>query len=209
MAHTSFGRRGRFWPTRRPLFHAAREEALFVLISVDMVDLHARPLPPQRPRSAGRPSYRNRTELREPCSAEQPGVGRKAVDVATARLPETSYERVSSNQSERCEANSSEIPCTAPGCAICEKAFGPALPVSTKLTAAITVPQSEGSLLTACSQTAEADSSATRRHPRPRSPSEKARRLRRAILFPGPSRPRPPRPDSQSRRKSGIPPEPF
>jgi hypothetical protein len=35
---------GRFWPTRRPLFHATREEALFVLISVDMVDLHARPL---------------------------------------------------------------------------------------------------------------------------------------------------------------------
>src|SRR5271165_4617957 len=65
MAQTSFGRRGRFWPTRRPLFHAMCEEALFVLISVDMVDLHARPLRPQRPRSAGRPSYCNRTELQD------------------------------------------------------------------------------------------------------------------------------------------------
>jgi hypothetical protein len=36
------------------------------------------------------------------------------------------------------------------------------------------VPQSEGSLLTACNLTAEADSSATRRLPRPRAPSEKA-----------------------------------
>jgi hypothetical protein len=49
MAQTSFGRRRRFWPTRRPLFHATRKEALLVLISVDMVDLHVRPLPPQRP----------------------------------------------------------------------------------------------------------------------------------------------------------------
>src|SRR5215475_4894334 len=47
MAQTSFGRRGRFWPTRWPLFHATRG-VLFVLISVDMVDLHVRPLPPQR-----------------------------------------------------------------------------------------------------------------------------------------------------------------
>src|SRR5208282_3421487 len=77
MAHTSFGRRGRFCPTRRPLSHATREEALLILISVDMVDLHARPLPPQRRRSAGRPSYRNRTELREPCSAEQTVSGGK------------------------------------------------------------------------------------------------------------------------------------
>ena len=112
-------------------------------------------------------------------------------------------------RSERCEANSSTITCTVTGRAICEKAFGPALSVSTKLSPAITVPQSGAPLLTACSRTAEADSSATRRHPRPRSPSEKARRLRRAILFPGRSRPPPPRPDLQSRRRSGIPPEPF
>jgi hypothetical protein len=34
---------GTFLATRRPLFHTTREEALFVLISVDMVDLRARP----------------------------------------------------------------------------------------------------------------------------------------------------------------------
>jgi hypothetical protein len=33
---TSFGRRGRFWPTKRPLFQAAREPTLSVLIA-DMV----------------------------------------------------------------------------------------------------------------------------------------------------------------------------
>jgi hypothetical protein len=72
MAQTSFGWRGRFWPTRRSLFHATREGALFVLISVDMVELHARPPPPQRPRSAGRPFYRNRTQLWGPCPTEEP-----------------------------------------------------------------------------------------------------------------------------------------
>src|SRR5271166_1479257 len=49
MAQTSFGLRGRFWPTKRPLFHGARECSLFDLFSLDMVELHARPLPPQRP----------------------------------------------------------------------------------------------------------------------------------------------------------------
>ncbi len=44
MAQTSFGRRGRFCPTRRPLFHGVRKGLLFELISIDMVDLHARPL---------------------------------------------------------------------------------------------------------------------------------------------------------------------
>ena len=86
MAQTSFGRRGRFWPTRRPLFHAAREEALLILISVDMVDLHVQPLPPQRRRSAGRTSYRNHTlRLRDPVPSTA-GVGRKAVDGATEGL---------------------------------------------------------------------------------------------------------------------------
>jgi len=64
------------------LFHAAREEALFVLISVDMVDLHAQPLPPQRPRSAGSPSYRNRTELRGPCQLDS----RKAGEGGSVKL---------------------------------------------------------------------------------------------------------------------------
>jgi hypothetical protein len=41
MAQTSFGRRGRFWPTRQPLFHGVRKRSLFDLISADMVDLHA------------------------------------------------------------------------------------------------------------------------------------------------------------------------
>ena len=44
MAQTSFGRRGRFCPTRRPLFHGVRKGLLFELISMGMVDLHARPL---------------------------------------------------------------------------------------------------------------------------------------------------------------------
>src|SRR5208283_4773915 len=43
-AQTSFGRRGRFCPTRRPLFHGVRKGLLFELISMGMVDLHARPL---------------------------------------------------------------------------------------------------------------------------------------------------------------------
>jgi hypothetical protein len=44
MAQTSFGRKGRFCPTRRPLFHGVRKGLLFELISMGMVDLHARPL---------------------------------------------------------------------------------------------------------------------------------------------------------------------
>ena len=36
---------------------------LSFLIAVDMVVLHVRPLPPQRPQSASRPSYRNCTRL--------------------------------------------------------------------------------------------------------------------------------------------------
>ena len=44
MAQTSFGRTGRFCPTRRPLFHGVGKGLLFELISTGMVDLHARPL---------------------------------------------------------------------------------------------------------------------------------------------------------------------
>src|ERR1700722_978781 len=44
MAQTSFGRKGRFCPTRRPLFHGVRKGLLSELISMGMVDLHARPL---------------------------------------------------------------------------------------------------------------------------------------------------------------------
>src|SRR5208282_4330017 len=44
MAQTSFGRRRRFCPTRRPLFHGVRKGLLFELISMGMVDLLSRPL---------------------------------------------------------------------------------------------------------------------------------------------------------------------
>jgi hypothetical protein len=60
-------------------------------------------------------------------------------------------------------------------------------------------------LLTACSRTAVAGSSATRRRPRPRPPSARSRRSRPVLPFPGWSRPRPPQPDSRSRRRSGTP----
>jgi len=62
----------------------------------------------------------------------------------TAAVRQQLGERVKSTQSGRCEANSSAIPCILMGRAICEKAFGPALSVSTKLSAAVTVPQSGG-----------------------------------------------------------------
>ena len=42
MAQTSFGRRGRFCPTRRPSFYGVRKGLLSELISMGMVDLHAR-----------------------------------------------------------------------------------------------------------------------------------------------------------------------
>ena len=44
MAQTYFDRRGRFCPTRRPLFHGVHKGLFFELISMGMVDLHARPL---------------------------------------------------------------------------------------------------------------------------------------------------------------------
>ena len=64
---------------RRGLFHGTCERLLFVLISVDMVDLHARPLPQQRPNPGSDlciPTAPNRGSL--PCRRNYPADNMRA-----------------------------------------------------------------------------------------------------------------------------------
>src|SRR5262249_10871142 len=86
MAQTSFGRRGRFCPTRRPLFHGVRKGLLFELISMGMVDLHARPLH-RIPRSEDPVVV---TQQRRPAEPMPPpraaALSQKAAESATVRL---------------------------------------------------------------------------------------------------------------------------
>ncbi len=148
---TLFGPRAAFRLQSRPVVPAGKESCGFcakAVVSLTETDLGA--LAAYQVAGLSATSFPGPSLLRSIGFPERFAPTWKAVDFATVRLrQEQRCLKQATNASVRPRVNvakliSSEIPCTVPACAILEKAFGPALPVSTKLTAAINSPSKRG-----------------------------------------------------------------